>query len=81
MLKVLSQAIKDGTLPKCKLKWPKQGTLSDGKFSTPKTSVYLKTGSASLSSVLEENVDEKYYLSEENTKKILGESGKRCLTQ
>lgn len=48
------------------------GTLSNGTLSTAKTTVFPKTGSAcSLSAILETSVDEKYFLSDEQTARIL----------
>jgi len=64
MLKELCLAEAGGTLPTCSLLFPKVGILSGGKFSTPKTSVFLKTGNVSLSSVLEKEVPKRYFLSQ-----------------
>ena len=44
-------------------RWMNLGTMSNGRCSTLSIG-YRKTGKGSLSSVLEEDVDEKYYLSE-----------------
>lgn len=60
----------------CKIKWPKQGMACGGKYLTPKTSVYPKTESVCLSSVLEMGVPEKYYLSERAMKSVLGRMDK-----
>src|SRR3990167_4080646 len=57
MLKELCLAEADGTLRTSLLLFPKVGILSGGKFSTPKTSVSLKTESVSLSSVTEMTLD------------------------
>ena len=70
MLKELCLAEADGTLPTSLLLFPKVGILSGGKFSTPKTSVSLKTESVSLSSVLEKEVPKKYFLSEKIQKRL-----------
>src|SRR3990167_7726230 len=64
MLKELCLAEADGTLPTSLLLFPKVGILYGGRFSTPKTSVSLKTGSVSLSSVLEKKIPKKYFLSQ-----------------
>src|SRR3989339_1125122 len=64
MLKAFSRSIEDSILQQSSLSFPKQGILSGGKFSTPKISVSLKTESASLSSVVETQVPEKYFLSD-----------------
>ena len=51
------------------------GILSNGTLSTAKTTVFPKTGSAcSLSAILETSVDEKYFLSDEQTARILANS-------
>ena len=48
------------------------GTMSNGKCLTQKTSEFHKTGSACpLLDILEEQVDERYFLSEEQTARIL----------
>lgn len=51
------------------------GILSNGTLSTAKTTVFPKTGSAcSLSDILETSVDEKYFLSDQQTARILANS-------
>lgn len=51
------------------------GILSNGTLSTAKTSAFPKTGSAcSLSDILETSVDEKYFLSDQQTARILANS-------
>ena len=46
--------------------------MRNGRFSTVKTSECLRTEREySLSDILEDEVDEKYYLSEAQTRKIL----------
>ena len=50
------------------------GTMSNGKCLTQKTSEFHKTGSVcSLLDILEEQVDEKFFLSEEQTARILAQ--------
>ena len=50
------------------------GTMSNGKCLTQKTSEFHKTGSVcSLLDILEEQVDERYFLSEEQTARILAQ--------
>ena len=71
MLKELLVLVKDGTLQECKLRWNKLGMMSSGNLSMPKTSECHKTESVSLQSVLEKEVEEKYYLSRESQSKIL----------
>ena len=70
MLKECLVLGEDSTSQTYSLRFPKQGILSGGRFSTPKTSVSLKTESVSLSSVLETEVPQKYFLSEEQTERI-----------
>ena len=56
----------------CCVKWGGTGILSNGTLSTAKTSAFPKTGSAcSLSAILETSVDEKYFLSDQQTARIL----------
>lgn len=51
------------------------GILSNGTLLTAKTSAFPKTGSAcSLSDILETSVDEKYFLSDQQTARILANS-------
>lgn len=51
------------------------GILSNGTLSTAKTTVFPKTGSAcSLPAILETSVDEKYFLSDQQTARILANS-------
>ena len=58
--------------PSCK-RWMSWGTTWNGKCLTAKISEYHKTESeCSLSDILEENVDEKYFLSEKSQKRIMG---------
>ena len=60
---------------------PTWGILWNGRYLTAKTSEFPKTESVStLSDILETNVDEKYFLSQEQTKKILASSGKMLRT-
>lgn len=59
----------------CCVKWGGTGILSNGTLSTAKTTVFPKTGSAcSLSAILETSVDEKYFLSDQQTARILANS-------
>ena len=61
---------------------PTWGILWNGRYLTAKISEFHKTESeSSLSDILEENVDEKYFLSAEQTAKILASSGKMLRTQ
>src|SRR3990167_2206932 len=63
-LKELCLAEEVGISQTFSLLFPKVGILFGGKFSTPKTSVFLKTESVSLSAVLETKIPKKYFLSE-----------------
>src|SRR3990167_2890267 len=75
MLKELCLHEGDGISQTFSLLFPKKGILFGGKFSTPKISVSLKTESVSLSSVLEKEVPQKYFLSEKVMKSIMGKVG------
>ena len=57
------------------------GMTVNGKCLTAKITESPRTGNeCSLSDILEEHPDQKYFLSEEQTKKILGTQGKMCRT-
>ena len=71
-LRTCYQLMQDSILPQFCLKWEKQGMTVAGRCLTQKTTEFHKTESAcSLSQILEAEVDEKYYLSEEKTKQLL----------
>src|SRR3990167_1615902 len=74
MLNALSALMAEEIMLQSSLRFPKQATMFNGSFATPKTSGYPSTGSASLSSVLESDVPEKYFLSEAMTKRLLTKS-------
>lgn len=72
MYAILFQLIEDMILPDFSLRWPSAGTMQNGKFSTLNTTVYRKTANEySLSDILEDGVDEKYFLSREQAEKIM----------
>ena len=72
MLKELYLAVADGTLPESKLSSPKLAMMSSGKFLTPKTSEFPKTvKESSLSDILEENPNQKYFLSPQVARRLL----------
>lgn len=59
-------------MPDFSLKWTGGGTMSSGKFSTLKTSECPKTeNDVSLSDILEDEVDETYFLSTHTTERLL----------
>ena len=61
----------------CCVKWGGTGILSNGTLSTAKTTAFPKTGKGcSLSDILETSVDEKYFLSNEQTARILANCAK-----
>lgn len=71
-VKNLYRLMQDSTLPQFCLKWTKQGMTVGGRCLTPKTSESRRTVSVcSLSQILEAEVDEKYYLSQEKTQQLL----------
>ena len=54
------------------VKWQKEGIVSNGKCPTPKTMDSHKTGSVStLLDILEKQVEESYFLSQEKTMQLL----------
>ena len=72
MLKTLLAYTGDSILDGYSLKWQKGGTMRNGESSTLKTMEFPKTESeCSLSDILEQEVDEKYFLSEQATKRLL----------
>ena len=65
MLRECFLATEDSTICQSSLKWTDLGTISNGRISTQNGS-FPKTGSAyTLSDILEDTVDEKYFLSRE----------------
>ena len=72
MLKECLAAIEGGTLPQLSLKWENWGMISNGSCSTQKISEYHKTGSECiLLDILESEVENKYFLSKDQTEKIM----------
>ena len=72
MLKILLVLMEDGISPDFSLKWIGGGTMQSGKFSTLKTSEFPRTGSdVSLSDILEDEVDDKYFLSEKTVQRLM----------
>lgn len=72
MLKTCLVLMEDGISPDFSLKWIGGGTMQSGKFSTLKTSEYHRTGNGvSLSDILEEEVEETYFLSPYTTQRLL----------
>ena len=72
MYAIFFRLIGDLTLPDFSLSWTKSGTMRSGKLSTRNTTVYHKTESeCSLLDILEDEVDEKYFLSREQAEKIV----------
>lgn len=56
----------------CSLSWTKLGTMRNGKFSIPSISEFRRTeNDALLSDILEVQVPQKYFLSKEQTQKIV----------
>lgn len=65
-LKIFSQLTEDGTFSKPKLNWAKSGMTVNGNYSILENSEFPKAEIVyTLSDILEEKVDEKYFLSEE----------------
>jgi hypothetical protein len=74
MLSIFCHAMGEGILPPFSLSYGKQGMAVNGVLSIPKTSACHSTGSGStLLDILEGEVDENYFLSEEQTLRLLRE--------
>ena len=71
-LKICLVLMEDGISPGFSLKWIGGGTMRNGVFSTVNTSESHKTGNAVLlSDILEVEVPQKYFLSKEQTERII----------
>ena len=71
-LRICLVLMEDGISPDCSLKWSGGGTMQNGKCSTPKILESHKTEKGvSLSDILEGEVPQKYFLSKEQTEKIV----------
>ena len=71
-LRICLVLMEDGISPDCSLKWMKGGMMLNGRCLTPKISECHKTEKgASLSDILEGEVQQKYFLSKEQTEKIV----------
>lgn len=74
MLSIFCQAMAEGILPPFSLNYGRQGTTVNGMLSIPGTSVCHNTGNGcTLLDILEEDVDETYFLSAEQTLRLLNE--------
>ena len=72
MLRECCRLIMGGISPVFLLKWNHLGTISNTSCSTQKISECHRTGSAyTLSDILEDMVDEKYFLSEEYMRRLI----------
>ncbi|EQH25425.1 C-5 cytosine-specific DNA methylase family protein [Clostridioides difficile DA00211] len=71
-LKIYLVLIEDLTSPNFSLSWMKSATMQNGKISILKTSEFPKTETEyTLLDILEEEVQEKYFLSQERVEKLL----------
>lgn len=71
-LRICLALMEDGTSPDFSLKWTGGGMTQNGSFSTLPTSGYHSTESGcSLSDILEENPDSRYFLSKDKLKRIV----------
>ena len=72
MLKICCLLMEDGISPDFSLKWIGAGTMQNGRFSTLNISEFHRTGNAVLlSDILEVDVPQKYFLSKEQTERIV----------
>ena len=68
------------TLPGFSLNWTKSGTMQNGSFSTLKTSEFRRTENACLlSDILEDEVDEKYFLSDTAMNRLISYKDKNLI--
>ena len=71
-LKTFLASTEDSTSQKFSLRWMKEGTMRNGRCLTLKTSTSHRTGNAVLlSDILEVDVPQKYFLSKEQTERIV----------
>ena len=71
MLRECFLQTEDSTIYRSSLKWTDSGTIANGRIST-QNGMSRKTGSAyTLSDILEDTVDQKYFLSKEQMEKIV----------
>lgn len=71
-LRICLVLMEDGISPDCSLKWSRGGMMQNGRCSTPKISECHKIGKGVLlSDILEGEVPQKYFLSKEQTEKIV----------
>ena len=72
MLSIFCQAAAEGILPPFSLTYGKLGMTQNGSVSIQRISEYPRTGKeCTLLDILEEGVDEKYFLSAEQTERML----------
>ena len=71
-LRICLVLMEDGISPDCSLKWSRGGMMQNGKCSTLKISECHRTEKgASLSDILEAEAQQKYFLSKDQTEKIV----------
>ena len=71
-LKICLVLMEDGISPDCSLKWSSGGMMQNGRCSTPRISKCHKTGKdVLLSDILDAEAPQKYFLSKEQTEKIV----------
>lgn len=71
-LRICLVLMEDGISPDCSLKWSRGGMMQNGRCSTPKISECHRTEKGvSLSDILEAEAPQKYFLSKEQTEKIV----------
>ena len=74
--------MRDGPLEPSSEQWMNWGTMWSGSYLTARILEYPKTGNGcSLSDILESQVDEKYFLSDQATKRILAYKDTKVLQE
>lgn len=71
-LRIYCQSTTGSDSSKLSVKWPKEGTLLNGVFTTQKITESLKTENVStLLDIMESRPDDRYYLSDEKVQQLL----------
>lgn len=70
-LKTFYQAMEDGTLPECSLKWTKSGMIANGKFITLPTTSHKIESECILSDILEKKIQPKYFLGQDKVQLLI----------
>ncbi len=81
MLGICYPFTKDGTLRSFSIRWPKSAIISSTDFSIQNSTAFRKTGSGStlsLTGILEPEVNERYFLSQQAKEALLARFWEEC---